>query len=397
MLSKTLLYTGRIERLNPNGFGFISAENVDKQVYFRREWYAGTTPLAEGDLVHFKIKSHPDGRLTAKELRREGETSRRLLEWADLGHIPEVLHTLKKMALDETWSFRGQPDDPDYPYPILYSYLIQTFSKLVLDGSVLESEDGQFSAFNTGLVDHRYEPIFALFESNGSKAPRKTSPQWRFSSFCVPGEKTGGQTIYRTFQPLPDRAHYFENPSELFYNAREGAPGLDSEHLIIERIDRYPMEFLKQHCPRGFTLKDPTRFHSKSEREEYATALGKAIEADDRVYRSIINRVKDATDLATKRVSWNFRTAVPQYYPDIRRLQLLLPLCLVSDERVDIALAVEKTEKGKYLGHTVLPLDWAYSNARLICRPDSDWLEPTHIDVQDIDEDSSLGDGLSTH
>jgi hypothetical protein len=27
----------------------------------------------------------------------------------------------------------------------------------------------------------------------------------------------------------------------------------------------------------------------------------------------------------------------------------------------------------------VLPLDWAYTNARLICRPDSDWLTPDEI------------------
>jgi hypothetical protein len=26
------------------------------------------------------------------------------------------------------------------------------------------------------------------------------------------------------------------------------------------------------------------------------------------------------------------------------------------------------------LGHTILPLEWAYGNARLVSRPDSDWL-----------------------
>jgi len=39
------------------------------------------------------------------------------------------------------------------------------------------------------------------------------------------------------------------------------------------------------------------------------------------------------------------------------------------EECVDMALAVEKTPSGNYLGHTALPLDWAYTNARLICRP----------------------------
>jgi hypothetical protein len=100
-----------------------------------------------------------------------------------------------------------------------------------------------------------------------------------------------------------------------------------------------------------------------------------------------MNRIKDAVDLSIKRVSWNFKTAVPQYYPRVRKLQLLLPVCLVSDEKVDLALAVEKTDLGGYLGHTVLPLDWAYRNARLICRPDSDWLAPDQIiDLGEEDE-----------
>ncbi|MCH8989880.1 MAG: DUF3825 domain-containing protein [Chloroflexi bacterium] len=34
---------------------------------------------------------------------------------------------------------------------------------------------------------------------------------------------------------------------------------------------------------------------------------------------------------------------------------------------------------GNYFGHTVIPFDWAYRNARLICRPDSDWLVPETI------------------
>lgn len=60
-------------------------------------------------------------------------------------------------------------------------------------------------------------------------------------------------------------------------------------------------------------------------------------------------------------------------------------MCLVSDEQVDMALAVEKTPSGNYIGHTALPLDWAYKNARLICRPDSDWLVPEEI-IEGSDE-----------
>ena len=121
--------------------------------------------------------------------------------------------------------------------------------------------------------------------------------------------------------------------------------------------------------------------------KEYYKNLGSAIEADNRVYRRIIGRVKDAVDLSIKRVAWNYKTAIPTYYPRVRKLQLLLPLCLLTDERVDLALAIEKTPSGNYLGHTALPLDWAYKNARLVCRPDSDWLSPKNITAVEGEEE----------
>lgn len=54
---------------------------------------------------------------------------------------------------------------------------------------------------------------------------------------------------------------------------------------------------------------------------------------------------------------------------------------------MDLALAIEKTPSGNYLGHTVLPLDWAYKNARLVCRPDSDWLSFKDITAVEGEDD----------
>ena len=71
----------------------------------------------------------------------------------------------------------------------------------------------------------------------------------------------------------------------------------------------------------------------------------------------------------------NCKTAVPQYYKG--RIQLLIPICLVSENVPDLALVVSKNAVGnQYLGHTCLTLDMAYNNARLIARPDSAWLKP---------------------
>jgi len=257
---------------------------------------------------------------------------------------------------------------------------MHTFGRLVLESKIAVNEQASLAAFNTGLVDQRYEAIYALFSPNPTG-----QVHWQFAGFCIAGEGADGQSLVRHFAPLPAPAHYFDNPMELLYDVRVGKPELDWRHLIIDRVDRYPTEFIDDHWPGGFARQDPSQL-SQEQRKAYYVDLGKAIEQDSRIYRRIMNRVKDAVDLSIKRVSWNFKTAIPQYYSPVRQLQLLLPVCLVSDEQVDLALAVEKTPAGNYLGHTVLPLDWAYTNARLICRPDSDWLIPQKIEEGTVDE-----------
>ena len=88
----------------------------------------------------------------------------------------------------------------------------------------------------------------------------------------------------------------------------------------------------------------------------------------------IKNRITDAIDYAIKRVRWNFKTAIPIYYPGQKQISLLLPLALVDEDNIDVALVLEATESGAYIAHTILTLEMAYTNARLITRPDSDWL-----------------------
>ena len=82
-----------------------------------------------------------------------------------------------------------------------------------------------------------------------------------------------------------------------------------------------------------------------------------------------------AVKRAKHMIDANYKTAVPQYYKG--RIQLLIPICLVSESVPDLALVVSKNDAGnQYLGHTCLTLDMAYNNARLIARPDSAWLKP---------------------
>ena len=64
----------------------------------------------------------------------------------------------------------------------------------------------------------------------------------------------------------------------------------------------------------------------------------------------------------------------------------------LEDHKVDIALVVTRNPSGSYQGRTVLPLEWAYQNARLVCRPDSDWLTPDRVESEPerLPEDDDL-------
>ena len=84
-----------------------------------------------------------------------------------------------------------------------------------------------------------------------------------------------------------------------------------------------------------------------------------------------INIINGALDTMKKRVSSNYKLAIPQYYEG--KIQLLLPLCLMSDNKPDVAIAVTK-KNNCYQGHTCLTLDMAYNNARLIAKPEYNWL-----------------------
>ena len=76
-----------------------------------------------------------------------------------------------------------------------------------------------------------------------------------------------------------------------------------------------------------------------------------------------------------KRVRTNYKLAVPQYYKG--RIQLLLPLRLTpGSPNPDLALAIHKVSPDAYTARTCLTLKMAYNNARLIVKPQSDWLKP---------------------
>jgi len=85
--------------------------------------------------------------------------------------------------------------------------------------------------------------------------------------------------------------------------------------------------------------------------------------------------IEGATKFLKQKVLRNYKVAIPHWYNS--KIQLLLPLNLMSDTEADLALVADKDKDRKiYRIKTALSMNMAYIDARLICRPDRDWLNP---------------------
>jgi hypothetical protein len=90
------------------------------------------------------------------------------------------------------------------------------------------------------------------------------------------------------------------------------------------------------------------------------------------------NALEGAMKHSIRLAQRSYRMAVPQFYHG--RIQLLLPLYLRDSKRPDLALTLER-HGGWYRAATVLYTDWAYRHARLLARPNSEWLGGFRTDM----------------
>lgn len=237
--------------------------------------------------------------------------------------FPQCIEDLSLLAVREDWDYKTTPTGR---FPILVNYVKHTFSKLKSDGKI--EVCGDYSVFNTGLVTNNQEEIFALSQKN--KKPGTTIPY-----YFIGWRKNSDRDLLK-FSKLPEPANYFQNPADLIYDLKiELRPNI--EHIILDNKPRFPLSLT--------TIDD----------HQLGALLSGTIED------------------AKRRIRRNYKTAIPQYYKG--KLQLLLPLCLITKAKADLALVVDR-ENSVYRASTCLTLDMAINNARLIARPDDEWLKP---------------------
>jgi len=263
-------------------------------------------------------------------------------KWAYRGSHSFYDNRLKKLAMDELplekWDFTGGNE-----CFILRNYILRTFERLEDERNEAEEsiknefiyEDDKQACFNTGLLDKEWQAVYFYCKPND----RPDLQQWKFDAFY------NSYTIKYTSMPAQAvtklrRPNYFSEPSKLVFDVR--LPIIPQWSHILDERDNF------ERIPE--TLRMQGRLFCR-------------------------NAIEGAIKFAKSRIEANYKTAVPQWYKG--KVQLLVPLYLTNPTNPDLALVVSLSDDNtQYFGHTCLTIDMAYSNARLIAKPESYWLNP---------------------
>ena len=237
------------------------------------------------------------------------------------------IQKLADKALQEKWSFENKNDNY-----ILKNYLKYTFNKLQEENKIIETDT--YCAFDTGLFSEYYAPIYAYGESY--KNPSENTAKWFFKGFKDKYE-LGALDIIEKF---PERADYFSDPSKLVFNWHLDV-NINYKHILddLRTLERLP-ESIK---------------NSDMQMETLEGAINNAV----------------------KRLIVNYKLAVPHYY--CNKIQLMIPLYFGKSNKPDVALVLDRMKGNYYQATTCLSMDMAYMDARIIAKPESNWLMVENI------------------
>jgi Domain of unknown function (DUF3825) len=375
---------GRVEEINrERGFGYLEG-----RIWFHFKHIAFDFDPKDGDEVEYVPQTNEKGQKQAHDVRPKGQPYRpndfyisTLEKWADVKLDRKLLENLAGLALKEDWDFKEHPWATKRPFLNLKNYLNNTFLRIYREGKIVEREG--YSAWNTGLVDRLYRPIYACFrERKGSTANEVKN--WSFEYFCVVGQGPNGDAFRSRFAgSYPVEARFFREMDDIYFDADTEFPfEMNDYHVLKQGIEenRYPIGFLDRFAG-GF---DSSRFRADS--KGYLKEVAERVNGNDDIVRDCVDRIEKAVALAKLRGRWNYRSVVPVYYPKFNQVSFLLPLCLKDDHTTDAALVFQKETLGngtkQYVARTIFNLAMAYQNARLVAKPISDWLDLDIINGQ---------------
>ena len=290
----------------------------------------------------------------------------RIFDFALVTEWEQRLHDLADLAEPERWEFVRVPSE--MPVPILDSHIRHTFMWLFVQGGVATTTTS--AAFNTGLLTPSQEQIYGVFniaQRYESRIPiGPGNKKWFLKGWARAGDRalTG-------FDQLPQLATYWDDPGELIFNPALQVE-LNLDHIIRDNLNRFPEELGGKLGRDGIPQDEPDSIDD----EDRPTPEH---EEEIQVPLALRNALEGAMKHSIRLAQRSYRIAVPQFHRG--HIQLLLPLYMRDANTVDLALTMER-HGAWYRGATVLYPDWAYRHARLLARPNSEWLGGFRTDLR---------------
>jgi len=245
------------------------------------------------------------------------------------------------------WGFQQQRFRAKHPYtqfPKLRNYLNYTFVRL-LDLEAMhpgryfqQSADNDWICFNTGLQTPHGSDLLAIFQRYQPRpfSEQKPAAHWVFKGCYAPNERQYREKFGTEF---PDIAWYSLDSRDFIFNWSYDLEREVFDHLFDQAKDRAGLS-----------------------------------NAPDEVVR---NYLRGALENLVPKIKRSYKVAVPVYYVEEKRMQLLLPFASASNSNDVSAFLVERDDTMQvYRPKTIFDLDQAYFSARLITRPDPEWLNP---------------------
>ena len=283
-----------------------------------------------------------------------------------LTHANAFFNALAKKAMRENWKWGDTSRNEYHDQPILKSYLEHTYCRLLdEDARAGENEKkivtyGGKAYFNSGLLDRNFRQIIIVgdVESLEKDIPGIGLCKWDLL-FNMSSYSHNEHEIARMFREdeLPAIASYFTDYSQVVFDASMDIHTNDN-HIFEDGVARGRLPKYWEEYER---VKD-----DDIERELSLTRIARDFDS-----------AKERARLLAER---NYKLAVPQFYRETGEIQFLLPIYLGEREEAEkpqcaLVLSLDKTGRRPYYrGETILTLDMAYNNTRLIAKPDVFWL-----------------------
>jgi hypothetical protein len=332
--------------------GYSSARRINvKSNQADFAWFKTTYKNSDGDFLWFKFEKNT--KQNAQEwfcsaLLPQEDAFRELIcsqyfvigdiLFPDINQGFEFLEELQSVAQPEEWKYKDYTSPINYP--ILKSYMEHTYNRLKAEGKVIVSNDNTQFLFNTGLLDRDFLLDVCILCSKtevdifGEKFICAINPRIVLENDISIIRSFGGKT--------PDIAKYFTTIDQVIFNP-DLEINMNWRHIFIERVDRIPAEIVNGKIP----------------------------------IKEIVQKFKGNEENIKKLAKRNYKMVVPQYYNN--SIQFLMPIYLGTeyDGKPDFALVLSmdnSTGEQFYRGTTILTVEMAYQNARLLAKPDNPWL-----------------------